>query len=105
MATALVGHVSTCRARGFGVDQGSDGRVAAQPVQGGHQQHVIVAMLSPVERLRFRPEALDDLVWDGLIVAREAGDERVVSITSAGEDWLRHGRDQRWAGPNGEVEA
>ena len=30
----------------------------------------LIAMLSPVERLRFRPEALDDLVWDGLIVAR-----------------------------------
>src|SRR3982074_216811 len=56
----------------------------------------LIAMLSPVERLRFRPEALDDLVWDGLIVAREAGDERVVSITEAGEDWLRHA-------PNGEV--
>jgi len=33
MATALVGHVSTCRTRGLGVDQGSDGRVAAQPLQ------------------------------------------------------------------------
>src|SRR5437660_889035 len=33
IATALAGHVSTCRARGFVVDQGSDGRVAAQPVQ------------------------------------------------------------------------
>ncbi|HEX8967795.1 MAG TPA: hypothetical protein VF937_07950 [Chloroflexota bacterium] len=46
-------------------------------------------MLSAVERLRFRPEALDDLEWDGLIVARLAGDERVVSITEAGEAWLR----------------
>ena len=40
-------------------------------------------------RLRYRPEALDDLEWDGLIVARDAGDERVVSITEAGEAWLR----------------
>ena len=63
----------------------------------------LIAMLSPVERLRFRPEALDDLVWDGLIVARDAGDERVVSITEAGEDWLRHAPDQPWAEPNGEV--
>ena len=48
----------------------------------------LIAMLSPVERLRYRPEALDDLVWDGLVVARAAGDERVVSITEAGEAWL-----------------
>ncbi len=48
----------------------------------------LIAMLSPVERLRYRPEALDDLEWDGLVVARAAGDERVVSITEAGEAWL-----------------
>ena len=50
----------------------------------------LIGMLSPVERLRFRPEALDDLEWDGLIEARIAGDERVVSITAAGDAWL-HG--------------
>jgi hypothetical protein len=50
----------------------------------------LIAMLSPVERLRYRPEALDDLEWDGLVVARLAGDERVVSITEAGDAWL-HG--------------
>jgi hypothetical protein len=49
----------------------------------------LIAMLSPVERLRFRPEALDDLEWDGLIEVHLAGDERVVSITAAGEAWLR----------------
>ncbi|MGI9147721.1 MAG: hypothetical protein ACR2IK_14410 [Chloroflexota bacterium] len=48
----------------------------------------LIGMLSPVERLRYRPEALDDLEWDGLIVARVAGDERMVSITDAGEAWL-----------------
>jgi hypothetical protein len=48
----------------------------------------LIAMLSPVERLRYRPEALDDLEWDGLVTARAAGDERVVSITQAGEAWL-----------------
>jgi hypothetical protein len=48
----------------------------------------LIAMLSPVERLRYRPEALDDLEWDGLVVARTAGDERVVSITEAGDAWL-----------------
>src|SRR5258708_32431662 len=49
----------------------------------------LIAMLNPVERLRFRPEALDDLVWDGLIVARQAGDERVVSITASCGAWRR----------------
>jgi DNA-binding PadR family transcriptional regulator len=46
-------------------------------------------MLSPVDRLRFRPEALDDLEWDGLIAADKVGDERMLSITDAGEAWLR----------------
>ena len=48
----------------------------------------LIAMLGPVERLRYRPEALQDLEWDGLVVARQAGDERVVSITEAGDAWL-----------------
>jgi hypothetical protein len=48
----------------------------------------LIAMLDPVERLRYRPEALDDLEWEGLVMARVAGDERVVSITEAGEAWL-----------------
>ena len=59
----------------------------------------LIGMLSPVERLRYRPEALDDLEWDGLIEARVSGDERMVSITEAGEAWLR-GNHQ----PNGEVD-
>jgi hypothetical protein len=50
----------------------------------------LIGMLSPVERLRYRPEALDDLEWDGLIETRLAGDERMVSITAAGDAWL-HG--------------
>ncbi|HTD77930.1 MAG TPA: hypothetical protein VK898_09865 [Chloroflexota bacterium] len=49
----------------------------------------LIGMLSAVERLRYRPEAVQDLEWDGLIVAREAGDERMLSITEAGEAWLR----------------
>ena len=57
-------------------------------------------MLSAVERLRFRPEALDDLEWDGLIEARVSGDERMLSITEAGEAWLRDSHQ-----PYGEVEA
>jgi hypothetical protein len=49
----------------------------------------LIAMLGPVERLRYRPDALDDLAWDGLVVVRTSGDERVVSITEAGDAWLR----------------
>jgi hypothetical protein len=49
----------------------------------------LIGMLSPVERLRYRPDALQDLEWDGLVEARAAGDERMVSITEAGEAWLR----------------
>ena len=49
----------------------------------------LIGMLSPVERLRYRPDALQDLEWDGLVEARAAGDERVVCITEAGETWLR----------------
>lgn len=61
----------------------------------------LLAMLSPVERLRYRPEALDDLEWDGLIVARDAGDERMVSITEAGEAWLSQAQQQQpWVEPN-----
>ena len=32
----------------------------------------LIAMLNPVQRLRYRPEALDDLEWDGLVSARTA---------------------------------
>jgi hypothetical protein len=60
----------------------------------------LIAMLSPVERLRYRPEALDDLEWDGLIVARNAGDERMLSITAEGEAWL-----QQASAPDGERDA
>ena len=49
----------------------------------------LIGMLGPVDRLRYRPEALDDLEWEGLVVASPAGDERVVAITDAGEAWLR----------------
>ena len=48
----------------------------------------LIGMLGPVDRLRYRPEALEDLEWDGLVVVRWAGDERVISITEAGEAWL-----------------
>jgi hypothetical protein len=49
----------------------------------------LIRMLEASERLRYRPEALEDLEWDGLVVARHAGDDRVLSITDAGMSWLR----------------
>jgi len=55
----------------------------------------LIGMLSPVQRLRFRPEALADLEWDGLIEAHDIGDERMVSITEAGEAWLRNQPESR----------
>ena len=55
----------------------------------------LIGMLGPVERLRYRPEALADLEWDGLVVARTAGDERVISITEAGDAWLRQARQSK----------
>lgn len=55
----------------------------------------LIGMLGPVERLRYRPEALADLEWDGLVVARAAGDERVISITEAGDAWLRQARQSK----------
>jgi len=66
----------------------------------------LIGMLGAVERLRYRREALDDLEWDGLIAARDAGDERVFSITEAGEAWLsQHSQEQGWSEqPNGEVD-
>jgi hypothetical protein len=55
----------------------------------------LIGMLGPVDRLRFRPEALEDLEWDGLVVANRAGDERVITITEAGEAWLRRAQQER----------
>jgi hypothetical protein len=48
----------------------------------------LIRMLSPVERLRYRDEALEDLEWEGLVVIRSSGDEPVVEITPAGDAWL-----------------
>src|SRR5260370_6356235 len=62
----------------------------------------LIGMLSPVERLRYRPEALDDLEWDGLIVMRLSGDERVLSITEPGEAWLRQHPEAAAPNPIGE---
>jgi hypothetical protein len=55
----------------------------------------LIGMLGPVERLSYRPAALEDLEWDGLIVARDAGDERMFSITEAGERWLQRAEQGR----------
>jgi hypothetical protein len=48
----------------------------------------LIGMLSPVERLRYRDDALKDLEWDGLVVIRVSGDEPVIEITPAGDAWL-----------------
>ena len=48
----------------------------------------LIGMLGPVDRLRYRPEALEDLEWEGLVAVRAAGDERVIAITEAGDTWL-----------------
>jgi len=61
----------------------------------------LIAMLSPIERLRYRPAALDDLEWDGLIEAPRVGDERMVSITAAGQAWLRQTSPGVRPAPNG----
>jgi hypothetical protein len=62
----------------------------------------LIGMLGPVERLSYRPAALDDLEWDGLIVARDAGDERMLSITEAGEAWLSRAQQTAWVEPRHE---
>jgi hypothetical protein len=49
----------------------------------------LLGMLGAVDRLRYRPEALEDLEWDGLVLVRPAGDERVIAITEAGDAWVR----------------
>ncbi len=48
----------------------------------------LIQMLTPVERLRFRPEALRDLEMEGLVTVQPGGDEPVVTITEAGREWL-----------------
>ncbi len=52
----------------------------------------LLAMLSASDRLRFRPEALADLVGEGLVETATIGDEPVVAITPAGDAWLREHR-------------
>jgi hypothetical protein len=49
----------------------------------------LIGMLGAVDRLRYRPEALEDLEWEGFVGVRMAGDERVIAITEAGDAWLR----------------
>jgi hypothetical protein len=42
-------------------------------------------LLPPEDRLRFRDDVIDDLVWQGLIQKEQRGDETVVSVTPDGE--------------------
>ncbi len=48
----------------------------------------LLDMLGPEDRLRYRPEALQDLQWEGLVDIATVGDEPVVSITPSGDAWL-----------------
>lgn len=48
----------------------------------------VLRLLSPTDRLQYRPEALNDLVGDGLVATSTVGDERVMAITEAGERWI-----------------
>jgi hypothetical protein len=49
----------------------------------------LLEMLAPVHRLRYRSEALTDLVMDGLVTVTTVGDEPIVEITPAGDAWLQ----------------
>lgn len=49
----------------------------------------LLTMLSPVERLRYRPEALRDLAFEGLVRIGMSGDEPVVRITESGRERIR----------------
>ena len=54
-------------------------------------------LLPSEDRLRFRDDVIEDLVWQGLIQKELRGDETVVSVTPAGEQVnpepeLPHGR-------------
>ena len=42
-------------------------------------------LLSAEDRLRFRDDVIEDLVWQGHIQQEKRGDETVLSITEAGE--------------------
>jgi hypothetical protein len=44
----------------------------------------LLARLTPLQVVGFRPEVFRDLVADGLIRERSAGDERVIEITELG---------------------
>ena len=46
-------------------------------------------LLSQEDKLRYRDDVLDDLVWQGLIRSFFSGDEMVVAITQSGEQWVQ----------------
>lgn len=66
--------------------------LAKLAVWGRLPQGDLIGMLSAIDRLRFRSEALLDLEWEGLVTIRTVGDEPVIAITDAGRAWLgQHG--------------
>lgn len=46
-------------------------------------------LLAPEDRLRFRDDVIEDLVWQGLLLSEQRGDERVLTISEAGERWVQ----------------
>lgn len=52
----------------------------------------LLRMLEPAERLRYRPEALRDLLDEGLITVSPSGDAPVITLTPEGESWVLSGR-------------
>lgn len=48
----------------------------------------LLDMLSPIDRLRYRSQAIEDLIRGGLVRANQVGDERIMEITAEGDAHL-----------------
>jgi hypothetical protein len=42
-------------------------------------------LLPPEDRLRYRDDVIEDLVWQGLIRTEELGDETVLTLSTSGD--------------------
>ena len=45
----------------------------------------LLPLLPPEDRLRYRDDVIEDLVWQGLLQKEQSGDETVLSATSGGD--------------------
>jgi hypothetical protein len=45
----------------------------------------LLQLLPPEDRLRYRDDVIEDLVWQGLLRAEQRGDETVLSATPGGD--------------------